>query len=269
MSNQCVYCGARGSLTREHIIPRSILERVPQDSMRYIESAEKVILNDPVIKDVCKACNEGVLSELDAYGSQLFDRHFCNPPAPKTTITFTYEFNRLARWLLKISFNSARASKHSDADVLRLYVPDVLNGTTPDISVCLELIEPSVNEAETDSGIVVVQTVNPTTLRISHVQLKDGFVPSLHIVRLIAIQAYWFALVIPTAHNHPETERRSELGVIISKWPGISVLPRDADSISLTTLGNDIVEMSKDNILTKIGLYQDAMRRMDAKRKDA
>lgn len=268
MSNQCVYCGAGGPLTREHIVPGSILKRVPQDSMRYIESAEKVILTDPVIKDVCKACNEGVLAELDAYGCQLFDGQFCNPPAPKTPITFTYDFNQLSRWLLKISFNSARASRHSDAEVLRLYIPDILHGTTPGITICLKLIEPSVRETETNSGLVIVQTVNPTTLRVSRIQLKDGYAPTLHIVRLVAIQGYWFALAIPTAHDHSDKEQQSERDLIISKWPNISVLPHDAAAITLATLGNDVVDMSKDHILAKADLYQDAMRRMENKRKD-
>lgn len=250
-------------------MPSSILERVPKDSVRYIESADKAILGDPVIKDVCGTCNGGVLSALDAYGCTLFDEQFCNAPTPATPVTFTYDFNQLARWLLKISFNSARSSKHADADVLANYVPDITQGTTPRVTICLELIEPAIGESQTDSGIVVVEKINPTTLRISRILLKDGFVPSLHIVRLVAIQAYWFALAIPTKLTHPETELSAERQEIISKWPGTSVLPDDCDKITLSTLGNDVVEMSRDNILAKKDVYQAGFDRLAAKRNDA
>ena len=269
MASVCVYCGAVGPLTREHIMPASILQRVPPNSMRYIESAEKVILTDPVIKDVCTSCNGGVLSRLDSYGCELFDTHFCNPPQPGKTVTFTYDFNQLSRWLLKISYNSARSSKHEDASVLTQYVPDIIGGTSPNIALCLDLIEPALEETTTEKGIAVVQTLNPRTLRISRMYSKNGYTPRLHIRRLVAIQGYWFALVIPTANNHSEDERQSEQELIISQWPNVSVLSPNRTAITLSTLGNNVVDMSKDNILAKAHLYQKAMDQIDAKRKNA
>jgi hypothetical protein len=61
------------------------------------------------VKDTCEDCNGGVLSRLDAYASAL-DREYFLHIIDSTTpnIEFRYDFHRLLRWLLKLSYNDDR-----------------------------------------------------------------------------------------------------------------------------------------------------------------
>ncbi len=49
-----------------------------------------------------------MLSQLDAYGKSLYDQYFTVPVDFGDTVEFLFDFDRLARWLLKLSFNSGR-----------------------------------------------------------------------------------------------------------------------------------------------------------------
>ena len=82
--------------------------------------AGKTFAGDMTIKDVCRQCNNGPLSKLDAYICQLYDEYFAYVPKPRKSIEFQYDFSLLMRWLLKISYNASR-STGIDADVLSQY----------------------------------------------------------------------------------------------------------------------------------------------------
>src|SRR5438034_7016401 len=111
MSKACAYCGSTDKkMTKEHIWPQSIAERLPTYTARFISPANKVLEADLVIKDVCEPCNNGPLSKLDEYGAQLFDAYFNRFYEHGQAVEFRTDWTLLKRWLLKISYNSARAA---------------------------------------------------------------------------------------------------------------------------------------------------------------
>ena len=60
------------------------------------------------VRDTCEDCNGGVLSQLDNYASALDRKHFLHIVGSAQNIEFKYDFKRLLRWLLKLSYNDDR-----------------------------------------------------------------------------------------------------------------------------------------------------------------
>ncbi|MFC0446342.1 hypothetical protein ACFOD1_07425 [Pseudidiomarina halophila] len=126
----CAYCDNECSPSREHIIPDFLYRYQKGDGghMGWNESAQKIVSGEAKIKDVCKPCNNGPLSDLDSYGKRfltnagVFIENFLLERR-----TVQYEYSSLLRWLLKISFNSARASRNKPK-VLERYKAFILNG---------------------------------------------------------------------------------------------------------------------------------------------
>lgn len=110
---KCAYCGNEGRMTREHIIPNGFIQSMDRkEQIIWSDAApQKVIESDIVIKDVCSSCNNGPLSELDAYALRLcldLNKKFAESCGK---FNFKYNYNMLSRWLLKVCYNSARANK--------------------------------------------------------------------------------------------------------------------------------------------------------------
>ncbi|HYF84281.1 MAG TPA: hypothetical protein VEB00_14775 [Clostridia bacterium] len=99
--------------TREHIIPDGFLRGMNKsEQIRWTEAAPcKVINSDFIIKDVCSVCNNGVLSQLDTYAINEIIKYNGKIQKDIMQVIFEYDYNKLARWLLKICYNSARANK--------------------------------------------------------------------------------------------------------------------------------------------------------------
>lgn len=71
-------------------------------------SRSAVRRSQPVIRDVCRPCNNGPLSGLDAYGINLYQRHFKAEVRAPFRIRFSYEHAKLLKWLIKLCYNEAR-----------------------------------------------------------------------------------------------------------------------------------------------------------------
>lgn len=125
----CAYCDQQCQPTREHVIPRWYND-TPGDSQTFSARAPIThVRGDLTVKDVCQSCNGGALSNLAMYGKQLYKRYFAASAYAGESVCFEYEGDRLLRWLLKLSYNSARA-QNADVKVLREY-RDVMLGTKP------------------------------------------------------------------------------------------------------------------------------------------
>ena len=121
----CVYCGQTAPLTREHIWPKW-LHDTGEYSLKYHSKPDKVLPSEHVIKDVCSQCNNGQLSELDSYAKSLHQRYFNKDYQSIKKEIFKYDFEKLSKWLLKVSYNSARAAGSPDAGLLSLYAPCII-----------------------------------------------------------------------------------------------------------------------------------------------
>src|SRR5262245_7750320 len=123
----CAYCGQDATLTREHLWPQSLVRRSPT-YYTYIDHSrpEKPLEAVPVIRDVCSRCNNGPLSALDAYGASLADKYFGTLLDLPIDAGFECDTELLLRWLLKLLFNDARATRGASADIYKRLVPFIL-----------------------------------------------------------------------------------------------------------------------------------------------
>ncbi len=133
----CVYCGKEGKMTREHILPSFIYKYQYSTgtgkTIGWQENPQKLISKEAQIRDVCDHCNNVVLCELDGYVKKMLERSgFFTECFLKDQVTLSYNYNLLSRWLLKVAFNSSRASekKLSFFDKYK----DVILGTSSDFS---------------------------------------------------------------------------------------------------------------------------------------
>ncbi len=99
-----------------------------ESSRFWLRRIDQEIAGEPVIKDVCEVCNNGPLSTLDAYICSLFDRHCARILTRGETVTFDYDYHLLKRWLLKMSYNSARMHEAMDLIVYPPLLPYILKG---------------------------------------------------------------------------------------------------------------------------------------------
>lgn len=125
MPKACAYCGEGGPLTREHIWPNGFFKRDGFE-IKFSRRANRAFKGDLVISDVCAKCNNGPLSRLDHHACELYDRRFGKRISDGEIVTFTYDYSSLMRWLLKVSYNSARTTGQ-DAEVLARYRETILS----------------------------------------------------------------------------------------------------------------------------------------------
>jgi hypothetical protein len=116
-------------LTREHVLPAfiyAIQKKTKQKCIGWNEVTEKMVGGELKVKDVCGKCNSEVLGQLDGYAkSILTESGILVENYIKNHITLTYDYNRLVRWLLKVSFNSSRTDG-AHAHLFEEHIPFIL-----------------------------------------------------------------------------------------------------------------------------------------------
>ena len=197
MSKECAFCGNFAAMTREHIFPASIISRYEN----LISSNDKTdfgFRGDLIIKDVCGPCNNGALSEIDGQFLKIFDMYMQEPIAPGDYAKIGFDYNLLIRFLLKVSYNSARASATGgkEAEVLKRYVPYILGEipSAPDIILRLQIFT-SAKKIDQSTGELkgIVEAKLLRSAKIAY----HGLYSENYILRLIAFNSFWFVLMIP------------------------------------------------------------------------
>lgn len=231
----CAYCREKRRLTKEHIWPKSIIKRV-SERPSYNPKAGKLLWTEMVIADVCETCNSGPLSALDSYGAELYDRYFAHYYFGPEPINFECDYQRLAKWLLKLSFNAARMNR---SDHLRLskYAQYLIDDRDlpNDFTIAADLVLPGSLGRQTEPLL-------PASNRICRID----FVTSIDdwcTVRLVAINSYYFWILI---QDIPDSEVKIEHAkAVISEIRGTALL-RDQGSASLRSHGANIFDIHKD-----------------------
>ncbi|MCL2912387.1 hypothetical protein L2725_01075 [Shewanella corallii] len=241
MSN-CQYCGNKDVLTREHIVPAYMYNFQKELENRvtgWNEVAQKMVGGEFKIKDVCGTCNNGVLSDLDEYSKMfLQDSGVFVQNYVKNHLSFTYDYDLLLRWLLKVSFNSSRTDgvhKH----LFEKYIPFILNGSESpkknNISIVAQMVAPEVLE---NSGInkesflklsAGSHKLNPFLIRICYGKVRGA---SGYTLRMIIIGPIVFHLLMfddNISPGHAATEVRR----IIKSESSAKFLMRDRNHILL------------------------------------
>ena len=119
MSDRCAYCDGAGPLTRDHVWPECFLARIGRTAAHFSHQSGKVHGADYVVAENARNwCNNEILNELDSYFCALYDEFFAELRGFDSRLAFVFDFDLLARTLLKIAYNSARAGG-SDHEYLR------------------------------------------------------------------------------------------------------------------------------------------------------
>src|SRR3989338_2392044 len=196
MKKVCSYCRQNRKLTREHVWPDCFLKRRKHLSAHFSVKNNKVHGADYIVKDVCEDCNNIILSELDSYFCELYDRYFSNVLGPADEVLFEYDFNRLSRVLLKIAYNSSRAGL-TDPTALASTAPFIIGkGSQPSgLIVLLEIVSPTTMLAITEMEITYKE-ISPLAYRSA---LTKMMTPSGNKVvsRLVGVNSYYFHLFVP------------------------------------------------------------------------
>lgn len=210
-TKRCAYCGSSGELTREHLWPASLHARlvkanaVPQ-GIFWTRKMNKDIGGEPTIKDVCRTCNNGELSKLDAYICEMFDDYFIRILQRDETIRFRYDYHLLKRWLLKVCFNSARMHSSLDAFVFSPLLPYINGQSTRagrSVQLFVQLAYPGtipsahLAEAEFQDGPTIWE---PQDNRLGHIHFS---VPKVgrKILRAVHLRSYSFLLAFWEPHE--------------------------------------------------------------------
>lgn len=209
--NRCAYCGQPCQPTREHVIPRWYSD-TPGEAETFSARASLTHLRgDILVKDVCRACNNGPLADLDAYGKELFDRYLAHPVYTGERVTLDLDGTRLIRWLLKLSFNSARA-QNADVRVLGEFSKAILGlvPLTGHVRCWLHLVSATCltpeggvrPAARADRTEMIVK--KPDWFRI--LQLRLPFDPTTPFVqRQVIINSFAFTLLVaPVGFSLPD-----------------------------------------------------------------
>jgi hypothetical protein len=206
-SRQCAYCGEqKTALTREHIFPAALDREFSKDGTGMREPYwldrldEKMVGGQPTVKDVCPECNNVILSKLDSYGLQLYQRNFHRIAENNETVEFDYDYNQLLRWILKLSYNSARANKADDVKHLQKHRWYILgrHKRPARLALYLTLIYRHELDAETkaraaERNIEVSEHHTPDMLRIGHFAIQEpGWNPLVS--RTVIFQSYLFSV---------------------------------------------------------------------------
>jgi len=148
----CAYCKEDEVLTREHIIPSFIYKYLNENGGHagWNERAGKIIGGEGKIKDTCAKCNNEILGELDAHGqnmlqnSGVYTLNFLNE-----SMILHYDYDLLLRWFLKITFNSARATR-STPSIFEKNIPYILGKqkTNKDVFILSAIHKPAQLNAE-------------------------------------------------------------------------------------------------------------------------
>jgi hypothetical protein len=205
MPKECAYCGLPRRMSREHIWPNGFLRR-GSFGLKYSSRAGRTFEGDLIVKDVCEVCNNGPLSELDAYACDLYDTNFGHFPEHFTPVRFEFEYSRLTRWLLKIAFNSARAQGHDDARLLGAYRPAILSegdNCPLYVNVCIALVGPGILTFPDGRP---AKKIHPEAARSGPIIVPgvDGY---QHVsTRMVMINGYFFTLVLSRTPTMPTDE---------------------------------------------------------------
>lgn len=222
--NACAYCGFSGGLTKEHIWPKALIQKY-ESLKTYNPRTNKYYIGDAVVKDVCAKCNNDRLSSLDSYLSGLYDKFLGRLIEQGESAELEYNYELLLRSLLKISFNSSRASQHEKSKALHQTLAQFIlsGGYHPKVMLRLQIVTNSrrINLTEGTEDVL-----SPLAMRCA-MSGYDGPLSHRFLVRMIAINSYWFYLIL-SYKNEPEHKWREFLQGF-SNWrtpPGITVSPQ-------------------------------------------
>jgi hypothetical protein len=131
----------------------------------------------------------------------MYDQHFRHIAGYESKVSFSYDFDLLARSLLRIAYNSAR-SAGSRHEHLRALAPFILHGVPrpENLAIFAELVSPVELPTGTDR---IIRTITPEGVYRSAV----GTLLTPHgdqaLTRVVAVNSFYFHVVLPAPGTEP------------------------------------------------------------------
>lgn len=238
----CEYCRQPGPLTKEHLWPTSLhrrLHAVNQQTKNifWLSRLQREIPNEPQIRDVCAYCNNVTLSTLDDYMCRLFDSTFTRIVERYAEVVFEYDYHLLKRWLLKMSYNSARIHNSPDRGALKCVLPYILGADLRmgrSIQLFVRLVHPQViSESETskDGDPQTKVVIDPSIHRLGHVIFRAHGIGQ-KTLRAIHLRSYTFYLAYWQPGNG-RAEQKDFAEIFKQGMPGVQLLLPSDEKIKL------------------------------------
>lgn len=262
---RCAYCGNPSSLTKEHVIPRFIYDRRTEKWDTFFEPKEQFFQGEPQIGDVCSRCNSGRLSALDAYVANIWDEYFETIVMPRDVVTFRYNFSLLVPWLLKVSFNVARAIKNNaDAAVLQRYIPYILGKerTHPQLCIYLELMTPyflSPEEEKATNPILLQRLPRDAKGRVMLEPREIRPARSIEMpnvtVRLLSLHSYYFYLLL-ARDDMPDSKWKQRRRIMRDKVPSARYLAENATELRIKASTASFLDSKAPHMIAHADAYK-------------
>jgi len=176
------------------------------------------------------------LSSLDSYFCKLYDLYFSNPRGFNEEVLFEYEYDLLARVLLKIAYNTARSAGSETSPFIRTTDYILYGNKKPTgISIIGELVSPTLIADTKDASHV--KEIRPTMYRSALGQLitPHGYAVLL---RIIAVNSFFFHLLI-TRELSNQTIFNRAVRELINHVSGAVLLKPECKSVILRTSPQD------------------------------
>jgi hypothetical protein len=218
-------------MTREHLIPSWYIQSqdLSEGKKFFLEKApSKFLQSDPVIKDVCGECNNVKLGILDDYAKSLYTNIFFEDIYFGERKSVQFDYDLLLRWLLKISYNSARAHA-SNPEVLAAYGLQMLGeeALSTDLMIFMMAVSPTAygeDELRLARRNELGETVEPRWFRFGAFGIS-GSNWFNWIFRHVLINGYCFFIAIPKKGTEFAKEREALKADLKKKGYGTLLKP--------------------------------------------
>jgi len=250
----CAYCGGDGPFTKEHIYPKCLYDLTPEQDITFFEIGEekKAFTGQATVRDVCKSCNNGFLAKLDSYFCGLYESSFYKFIGEGEQTAFEYDFDKLARWLLKVEYNSARTYK-IDIHSMKLLIPYIRYGypRPSGLAIFIQLVIPF----DSDKYQSTRNTPGVTPYKLPPMNTRCGPINFIEhedwygLARFFAINSYYFYILHPYREEQLKKQWKKALQFFREGIPSAQWLQHNKHAIVLNASSVDALAATKSEIL--------------------
>jgi hypothetical protein len=251
MNRKCAYCNLDKKLTKEHIWPKCIITRMPELSLKFLDSKKIVTGSELVISDVCAECNNKYLSPLDSYLCSLYDKYFINYFEEKTPFIFEYNYDLLLRTILKITFNSSRTVSRLDNEFEKFRNYILYGGENrEDVIIKLDIVTPTLINGE---------RIYPKSARCGKIKIEAE--NNNFILRMISINSFYFYVILSKDVYITEEVAEKEYWQIFNSIPGTIIHPNREKILVDQFSTEDTYSIHHDHLTSNNEYYEEYLKK--------
>lgn len=241
-------------------MPAFLYRACPNQKTMYHPAKDEYIKTEVKIGDVCRGCNSGPLSELDARGKTFFEKNECTRSfMAGQVLRVDYDYDILLRWLLKLSYNSSRAMS-SQSDVLEacagfiLGREELLHSAAVMLEVVSEPDHAGLSEADRDSladdGASLSSWFRFGRFGISHSELSPAE------SRFIVLNAFHFYIALFST-DVPRKQRRDWTKCLQVGWPDVTVISSGRSAVAVRVSNRTSFDtQNREQLLSQMPAWQ-------------